>query len=98
MGTQISGYILSGVASAGGSMVGDLAHDYLLNHIPNNQKYSNVESTLLAIGASEAFNSILLSPTEANPTIMFGLGSASYIITDYALMNYYGTENGMLMF
>ena len=79
-------------------MVGDLAHDYLLNHIPNNQKYANVESVLLAIGASGAFNSMLLAPTGASPTIMFGLGSASYIITDYAMMNYYGTENGMLLF
>ena len=75
-----------GVATASGSLISDLSHDYLLPHINKNAKLTNIESALLQLSTSAAGTSgvLLLSgmPTNniANAAL---LGAASSVVGDY---------------
>jgi hypothetical protein len=50
-GVQVPGAIAMGLGAAAGSVSADLAHKYIMPHIPANQKYEKAEFAALSIVA-----------------------------------------------
>src|SRR5690349_5821515 len=53
-GMSVPQSIAIGIGAASGSIAGDLAHNYILPHIPQSQKYLGIESAAVSIGAAVA--------------------------------------------
>lgn len=84
-GIQIPGSIAVGLGCAGGSVTGDLAHKYVLPHIPQNQKYLKAESAAVSIGAAIGgaylgMNIISGSVPILTPVL---IGGGSFVASDY---------------
>ena len=73
-----------GLGAAGGSVVGDLAHKYVLPHIPQNEKYIGVESAAVSIAGSIAGAYLGMNMIGETPLITAALlGGGSYIGADF---------------
>ncbi len=92
-GISIPSSLALGLGAAGGSVVGDLAHQYVLPHIPQDQKYLGIESAAISIGAAAGGAYLASSMFGDYPAITpLVIGGASYASSDYVyhkLMNQY---------
>ena len=87
-----------GLGAAGGSIAGDLAHNYVLPHIPQSEKYLGIESAAVSIGASVAGAYLAMNSIGEVPFMTpLLLGGGSYIGADYAYRTFYGTNSGSYM-
>lgn len=98
MGMSIPSYIASGLGGVGSSVAADVAHNYLMPHIPVNQKYDALESAALGIGISGATNYLLLAPAGVDPMLGFALGAGTYVASDFIWLQYVNVEMGGLLF
>ncbi len=97
MGKSVPGVLPMAVGAAAGSMVGDLAHMYILPQIPHNQKYEKMESATISVAAAAAGTyvaSSLFGPVQVVPSL--ALGAGSYVAADWAYANYIGQANAIL--
>lgn len=88
-----------GLGAAGGSIAGDLAHKYILPHIPQNEKYLGVESaavsiTAAVVGAYLGMNTIDAIP----PMVPVLLGGGAYIASDYVYHHVIDRSSGGFMY
>ena len=87
----------TGVSSA----VADLAKDYILPHIPQNQKFSHIEGVALGLGSAGLSSCLLLrlaGAPEKNMLKCIGLGAGSYILGDFAYKNIVDRATGGILF
>ena len=88
-----------GVANGAASVAADFAHDYIFPHIPGNQKYTTIESTLLGVGVAGGATTWLLNKENLSlGTAMngFALGAGSYVAADYIDSKIGGSSDLML--
>lgn len=84
-----------GLGAATGSVVGDLAHNYILPHIPQSEKYLAYEDAAVSIGASVAGAYIGMgSFGDVSPMTAVLLGGGSYVASDYIYRHFY-SQSGM---
>lgn len=84
-----------GLGAAGGSIAGDLAHNYILPHIPQNEKYLAAESAAVSIGAAMGGAYLAMSMMGDIPiTTPLLLGGGSYVAADYAYRNFLDMKTG----
>lgn len=86
MGVTVPAAAVIGLGAAGGSVVADLAHQYVLPHIPGNEKLADKEAALLSVVASglgsyAATRLIGNSGFAIIPTV--GVGAGSFLAGDY---------------
>lgn len=84
---SVPGPVGAFAATAGGSIAADVAHDYVLPHIPYNEKFSRIESAALGIAASAAGTAAVLDPTFSDMDKMKAgamIGAGSFVAGDYA--------------
>ena len=98
MGMSIPSYIASGLGGVGSSVAADVAHNYLMPHIPVNQKYDALEAAALGIGISGATNYLLLSPAGISMADSFLLGAGTYVAADFLWLQYVNVEMSGLLF
>lgn len=74
-----------GTAVGLSSVAASLGHDYILPHIPLDQKYNNIESAALGIGLSGGSSAYLMSGLtfDSNMRNSFLLGAGSYVAGEY---------------
>jgi hypothetical protein len=99
-GMNLPAPLLLGVATGTSSVVADMAHDYVLPHIPHNDKWVNMESSALAVSTAGASTSAILyfgtgMPRE-NLFNSFALGGGAVIAGDYAHSKTYGLHGESL--
>ena len=94
-GMQIPGAVGVGLGCAAGSITGDLAHKYVLPHIPQNQKYINAESAAVsvvsAMGGAYLGMSLLGDVPIMTPII---LGGGSYVASEFIYQNVLNKSTG----
>jgi hypothetical protein len=98
-GMQVPGSVAMGLGAAAGSLSADLAHKYIMPHIPANQKYEKAEFAAISIIASGAGTfavSNLLGSAPMVPT--FALGAGSYISGDYLYHNFINKKEGGFLY
>lgn len=84
MGRMMPSAVPVAAGVAAGSVAGDLAHIYVLPHIPQNQKYVALESAAVSVAAAGAGSYLGASMFErADPFIMVALGAGAYVTGDY---------------
>lgn len=88
-----------GLGAAGGSIAGDLAHKYVLPHIPQNEKYLGVESAAVSVAAAVA-GAYLGMSTFGDVPIMTPvlLGGGAYITSDYVYHHVIDRSSGGFMY
>lgn len=89
-GQSIPAFVPIALGTGLGSIATDLTHDYLLAHIPGNQKFQMLESSALALGISGLTTYLVLSNIGGGevrmlPTI--ALGAGSYVAGSYIHAN-----------
>lgn len=89
-----------GAACAGGSLVADFGHDWILPYINKNQKLSTIESSLLQLGLSGLGTAGVLiygsgAPVQNLPN-MFLLGCGSAVAGDYINSKFITQSVGLL--
>jgi hypothetical protein len=93
-GIKLPGSVAIGLGAAAGSLSADLAHKYIMPHIPANKKYEKAEFAAISVAASglgtfavsNLIGSALMAPT-------FAIGAGSYISGDYIYHNFIDQEN-----
>ena len=94
-GISIPGSVGIGLGAAGGSIVGDLAHKYVLPQIPYSEKYEGIESAGISIAAAAAGSALALSMLGdvpiATPIL---LGGGSFIVGDFVYQKLYSKNTG----
>ena len=98
MGMNMPSYIVSGLGGVGSSVAADLAHNYIMPHIPVNQKYDAIESAALGIGISGGVNYLLMAPLGSSMADSFLLGAGTYVAADYVWLQYVNVEMSGLLF
>lgn len=85
---SISGATAVGISAAVGSATAQLAHDYVLPHIPQPEKYATVEAAALNAAAAGigAYGSVYL--LDADAARSDGMAYAAYAIGGEMLGNY----------
>lgn len=84
-----------GLGAAGGSVVGDLAHKYILPHIPQNEKYIGAESAAVSIAGSVAGAYLGMNMMGDTPFITAALlGGGSYVTSDYLFHHVIDVSSG----
>lgn len=83
---------------AASSILADTAHDYVLPHIPGNEKFSNIEAAALGIGVSGAASAYILNGTLGTSSAMNSaiLGAGSYAAGEYFDSKFFGGTSGSL--
>lgn len=82
-GIQLPTSVAVGLGCAAGSVSGDLAHKYVLPHIPQNQKFAGVESVAISAGASVLGAYVATMGTGLPFTTVAMLGGGSFLGSDY---------------
>jgi hypothetical protein len=96
-GVNIPGPVALGLSVVAGVSIGDLAHKYLMLHIPANQQYEKAEFAALSVtsvGLGTYLVSNIIGGTEMGPAI--ALGARSYISSDYIYHNFFNKKEGGL--
>lgn len=86
MGVRMPTAVAIGAANGAASVAADMAHDYVLPHIPQSQKWGQIESAALGIGTAGASTTLILNGQQiGNERGMraFLLGGASYMVGGY---------------
>lgn len=94
-GMSVPQSVAIGLGAATGSVAGDLAHKYVLPHIPQNQKYMGAESAAVSIVASIAGAYVgmsMIGDVPINNAIF--LGGGSYVMSDYVFHHVIDTTSG----
>jgi hypothetical protein len=89
------------LASAAGSIAGDLAHDYILPKLPSNDpSYLQVETIGVGIATSgiATWGVLNLLTGEADMMTSAGIGAASYIAGDYVWNQVLDKSSGGILF
>jgi len=91
MGWNMPVYVPLAGSAAVGSVLSDVSHDYILNHIPKNEKYINIESAALGVAVSGAGSLASLALTlplaQGSYLPAFAIGAGSYVGADYLMHN-----------
>lgn len=85
-GTTVPAPVAIGAAAATGSVGADLAHTYILPHIPGHEKFLRIESAAVGIGASglATMGTMQLMHASGEKAMdAFILGAGSYVAGDY---------------
>ena len=82
-GMDIPTAVALGIGCAAGSVSGDLAHKYVLPHIPQNQKFAGVESIAISTGASILGAYVVTMGTGLPLAPIVAIGGGSFIGSDY---------------
>jgi hypothetical protein len=96
---SVPGPVALGVGASAGASIKDLAHKYLMPHIPANQKYKKAESAAICIasaGLGTYLVSNMLSGAEMGPAI--ALGAGSYISSDFIYHNFINKKEGGFLY
>jgi hypothetical protein len=84
-----------GLGAASGSIAGDLAHKYVLPHIPQNEKYVEAESAVVSVGAAIAGAYVAMNMIGDTPIMTpVMLGGGSYLLSDYVMHHVIATSSG----
>jgi hypothetical protein len=88
-----------GIGAAAGSLSADLAHKYLIPHIPANQKYEKAEFAAISVVAS-GLGTYLVSNLigGAKISLAIALGAGSYISGDYIYHNFINKKEGGFLY
>jgi hypothetical protein len=99
LGMQMSSTVGIAAGAAAGSVVADLAHNYVLPLIPHNQKYEKMEHAALSVGASGG-GAYLATSLMGNASFLpiFAIGAGSYVAADYIQHNFINKSEGGLLF
>ena len=93
-GSEYNAPLFAGGMCAVSNIGASLAHDYVLPHIPHNEKFINSEAALLAMAASGGsiyVAGILTGLVEPSNFIYpIALGAGAQIASDYAYENFVG--------
>jgi hypothetical protein len=97
-GISVPGPVAMGIGAATGSLSADLAHKYVMTHIPANQKYEKAEFAAISIVASGLGTFTVSNLIGSAPMVpAFALGAGSYILGDYIYHNFLNKcEGGFL--
>lgn len=98
-GIQLPNPVVIGGANMAASVAADVAHEYVLPHIPGNQKFAAAESAALGLGISGFGTAWLLNREGINPGTFFNgfaLGAGSYAAADWIDGKMNGTSDLML--
>lgn len=84
-GMSMPGAVGAGLGCAAGSITGDLAHKYILPQNSQNQKFINMESTAISVGASIAGAYLGMAAIGGPVPITTAaiLGGGSFVASDY---------------
>lgn len=94
-GMSVPGSVALGLGAAGGSVAGDLAHKYILPHIPQNAKYEGVESAAISVGAAIGGSYLVMNMMGDVPLMTpILLGGGSYIGADYLNRYVFDSKTG----
>ena len=88
-----------GIVVGGASIGSELAHDYILPHIPKNERFVNLESSALAVGTAGGLTTAILTYAGApreNWAKSFMLGGGSVVLGQYANNSLYGLHGESL--
>lgn len=98
-GLQLPNPVVIGGANMAASVAADVAHEYVLPHIPGNQKFAAAESAALGLGISGFGTAWLLNKEGLTPGTFFNgfaLGAGSYAAADWIDGKMNGTSDLML--
>jgi hypothetical protein len=98
-GIKLPESVAISLGAAAGSLSADLAHKYIMPHIPTNQKYEKAEFAAISVSASglgtftvsNLIGSALMAPT-------FALSARSYILGDYIYHNFINKKEGGFLY
>lgn len=95
LGMQVPQYVGLGIGAGIGSVAGDLAHNYVLPHIPQDQKWIGVETAAVSVGAAAAGAYVGMSMFGSVPIMTpLLIGGGSYIGADYLYHNVWDMKSG----
>lgn len=98
-GIAVPQSVAIGLGAAGGSVAGDLAHKYILPHIPQSEKYIGVESAAVSVAAAIAGAYLGMQALGGVPFITpVLLGGGSYIASDYVYHRAIDKSTGGFMY
>eukprot|EP01130_Rhizamoeba_saxonica_P009003 TRINITY_DN3653_c0_g3_i1.p1 TRINITY_DN3653_c0_g3~~TRINITY_DN3653_c0_g3_i1.p1 ORF type:complete len:140 (-),score=38.55 TRINITY_DN3653_c0_g3_i1:238-657(-) len=93
---NVPSYVLIGKAGAVGSVAGDLAHDWVLPHIPQPEKLKRIEAMALDFGTSGLATCIALKATTGLPNQnlpkAIAFGGTSKLATNWAWSNIFDSS------
>jgi hypothetical protein len=98
-GIKVPGSVAMGIGAAASSLSADLAHKYLIPHIPANQKYEKAEFAAISVAASGLGTylvSNMIGGADIDPAI--ALGAGSYISGDYIYHNFINKKEGGFLY
>jgi hypothetical protein len=74
-----------GAAVAASSVAADVSRNYILPHIPGNEKFATIEGTALGLGVAGAASAYLMGASGSPQPILFraAVGAGSYAAGDY---------------
>jgi hypothetical protein len=94
-GMRVPGSVAMGLGAAAGSLSADLAHKYVMPHIPANQKYEKAEFAIISVAASGLGTFAVSNLIGSAPMVpAFALGAGSYISGDYLYHNFINKKEG----
>lgn len=99
LGMQLPQYFGLGIGAGIGSVAGDLAHNYVLPHIPQNQKWIGVETAAVSVGAAAAgayFGMSMFGEVPIMTPLLIGGGS--YVGADYLFHNVWDMKSGGIIY
>jgi len=99
-GMQMPSSTIVGGAAAVGTGVADLAHTYILPHIPGNEKFATLESAGLGLGVSGGGTMLGLKMAGAQNGLMMGglIGAGSFVAADYTASKMFSQGPSMSIF
>lgn len=89
-GSYVPSYYVTGAVGALSSVVGEMAHRFILPHLSPNEKFAQVESSILSpavAGAAQVGVLEMLAPGSAQSvgfTKVFAIGAGAEIVGQYA--------------
>jgi hypothetical protein len=98
-GVQVPGSVAMGLRAATGSVSADLAHKYIMPHIPANQKYEKAEFAAISVVASGLGTFAASNLIGSAPMVpAFALGAGSYLSGDYIYHNFVNKKEGGFLY
>lgn len=99
LGVNLPAPVAIGGVVGAASIGSELAHDYILPHIPKNERFVNLESSALAVGSAGGLTAAILTYAGApreNWANSFALGGGSVVLGQYANNSLYGLHGESL--
>eukprot|EP01127_Copromyxa_protea_P012504 TRINITY_DN3276_c0_g1_i1.p2 TRINITY_DN3276_c0_g1~~TRINITY_DN3276_c0_g1_i1.p2 ORF type:complete len:152 (-),score=13.36 TRINITY_DN3276_c0_g1_i1:164-619(-) len=97
-GYQVPGSVAMGLGVAGGSLVGDLTHQYVFPYIPHNEKYGKMEEAAVSLAASGLGAYVACQAVGGSGSAPFipavTLGAGSYLAGDYSWHHFLNKAEG----